>query len=96
MARSSGKERDEIAPVAWQFDWAKRNDVTQNTPPLVAGRLLVSKAASFGHKVGPEARCLAAWDCSVAFYHAPLDEDIVVVLPKGSCSEGFVGSFGGP
>ena len=65
--------------VAQQFDWAKRDDVTQNTPPLV----LVSKAASFGHKIGREARCLAAWDCSVAFHHAPLDEDIVVVPPKG-------------
>ena len=59
---------------AQQCTWAKRDDVTQNTPPLVAARLLVSKASSFGHKVGPEARCLAVWDCSVAFYHAPLDE----------------------
>ena len=76
--------------VAQQYNWAKRDDVTQNTPPLVAARLLVSKAASFGHKVGPEARCLAVWDCSVAFYHAPLGEDIVVVPPKGLCPEGFV------
>ena len=38
--------------VAEQFGWAKRDDETQNTPPLVAARLLVSKAASFGHKVG--------------------------------------------
>ena len=35
-----------------QFNWAKRDDVTQNTPPLVAARLLVSKASSFGRKVG--------------------------------------------
>ena len=38
--------------VAQQFNSAKRDDVTQNTV-----RLLVSKASSFGHKVGPEARC---------------------------------------
>ena len=76
--------------VAHQFNWAQRDDETQNTPPLVAARLLVSKASSFGHKVGAEARCLAGWDCSVAFHHAPLDEDIVVVPPKGLCPAGFV------
>ena len=76
--------------VAQQFTWTKRDDVTQSTPPLVAARLLVSKASSFGHKVGAEARCLAGWDCSVAFYHAPLDEDIVVIPPKGLCPAGFV------
>ena len=74
--------------VAQQFNWAKLDDVTQTTPPLVAARLLVSKASSFGHKVGPKPRCLAVWDCSVAFYQSPLDEDIVVV-PKGLCPEGF-------
>ena len=77
--------------VTRQCKWAKRDDVTQNTPRLVATRLLVSKAASLGHKVGPpEVWCLTAWDCSVAFYHAPLDEDIVVVPPKGLCLQGFV------
>ena len=70
---------------AQQFNWAKRDDVTQNTPPLVAARLLISKASSFGHKIGLEARCLAVWDCSVAFYHGPLDEDIVVISLKGLC-----------
>ena len=45
--------------VAQQFNWTKRADVTQNTPPLVAARILVSMASLFGHKVGPEARCLA-------------------------------------
>ena len=50
--------------VAQQFNWAKRDDVTQNMPPLVAARLLVSKASSSGHKVGPEARCQAVWDCA--------------------------------
>ena len=35
-------------------------------------RLQVSKASSF-------ARCLAGWECSVAFYHSPLDEEIVVM-----------------
>ena len=58
--------------VAQQFNWAKRDDVTQNTPPLVAARLLLSKASSFGREVGPESRYLAVWDCSVAFNHAPL------------------------
>ena len=38
--------------VAQQFNWAKRDDVTQNTPPLVAAPLLVSNSSSFGHKVG--------------------------------------------
>ena len=28
---------------------------------------------------------MAGWKCSVAFYHAPLDEDIVVIPPKGLC-----------
>ena len=75
--------------VAQQFNWAKRDDVTQNTPPLVAARLLVSKALSFGHKVGALARCLAGWDCSVAVCHGPLDEDIVVIPPT-VCPAGFV------
>ena len=47
--------------VAQQFIWAKPDDVTQNTALLVAARLLFSKAASFGHKIGPEALCLALW-----------------------------------
>ena len=72
--------------VAQQFNRAKRDDVT----PLVAVRLLVSTASSSGHKVGAEAQCLASWDCSVAFCHAPLDEDTVVLPPKGLCSVGFV------
>ena len=76
--------------VAEQVNWAKRDDVTQNTPPLVAARHLVSKASSSGHKVGGAgARCLAGWDCSVAFHHAQLDEDIVVIPPKGLCTAGF-------
>ena len=29
------------------------------------------------------------WDCSVAFYHAPLDEHIVVVPSDGLCPVGF-------
>ena len=32
-------------------------------------------------------------DCSAAFYHAPLAEDIMVVPPKGFCTEGFVWQF---
>ena len=75
--------------VAQQFNWAKRDYVTQNAPPLVAARLLVSKASSFAHEDGVEARCLAGWDCSVAFHHAPLDEEIGVIPPKGLC-RGFV------
>ena len=85
-----GAARGKLVRAKWLDDWGKhgmrsrlkRDDVTQNTPPLVAARLLVSKASSFGHKVGAEARCLAGWDCSVAFYHAPLDEDIVVIPSK--------------
>ena len=30
------------------------------------------------------------WDCSVAFCHAPLDEDTVVIPPKGLRPTGFV------
>ena len=75
--------------AAQQFTWANRDDVSQNTPSLVAARLLVGQTSSFGHKVGQETRCLAGWDCSVAFYHAPVDEDIVVVPRKGLCPEGF-------
>ena len=71
-----------------QFNWAKRDDVTQNTPPLVAAHLLVGKASSFGHKVGAEARCLAGWDCSVAVCRAPLDEEIVVIPTKELCPVG--------
>ena len=44
----------------------------------------------FGLKVGAEVRCRAGWDCSVAFYHAPLDEDVVVIAPKELCFAGFV------
>ena len=33
---------------------------------------------------------MAGWDCSAAFYHAPFDEDIVVIPPKGLRPAGFV------
>ena len=33
--------------VAQQLNWAKRDDISQNTPLLVTARLLVSKASSF-------------------------------------------------
>ena len=82
--------------VPKRFNWAKRDDVTQNTSLLVAARLLVSNASPFEHKVGPEARCLAGWDYSVAFYHAPLDEDILVIPPKGLCPVGFAWQLRGP
>ena len=32
---------------------------------------------------------MAGWDCSVAFYHAPVGEDIVVIPPKELCPGGF-------
>ena len=57
--------------IAQQFKWE-----TQNTPLLVAARLLASRASPFGPKVGAEARCQAGWNCSAALYHAPLDEYI--------------------
>ena len=78
-----------------QFNWAERDDVTQDTPPLVAVRLLVSKASSFGHTVGPEERCLAVWDCSVAFHRAPLDETLSSSRRKACAAMDSCG-FGGP
>ena len=33
---------------------------------------------------------MAGWDCSVALCHAQIDEDIVVITPKGLCPAGLV------
>ena len=87
-----GAAQGKLVRAKWLDDWGKNGmrsrlvaqQVTQNSPPLVTARLLVSKAS-----VGAEARCLAGWDCSVAFYHAPLDEDIVAIPPKVLCPAGF-------
>ena len=71
--------------VAQQLNWATRDDV----PLLVIARLFVSKASSFEHMFAAEARNLVGWDCSVVFYHVPLDEDIVVIPLKGLFFAGF-------
>jgi hypothetical protein len=84
-----GKEGVRCRLVAMQINTYKREDVTQNTPPLVAVRLMVSRAATLTTTAGQHCRCLAVWDCSVAFYHAPLDEDIVALPPAGLCPPGF-------
>ena len=50
---------------------------------------MVSRAATLTTTAGQHCRCLAVWNCSVAFYHAPLDEDIVALPPAGLCPSGF-------
>ena len=72
--------------VAQHFDWSKV-DVTQNTPPLVDD---VSKASSFGHKSLQRHDVWLVGIAVLAFYHTPLDEDIVVIPPKELCLAGFV------
>ena len=42
-----GKNGMRSRVVAQQLNWAKRDDITQNTLLLVTARLLVSKASSF-------------------------------------------------
>ena len=68
--------------VAQQLNWAKRDDITQNTLLLVTARLLVSKASSFWTQDWARG--------ALAIHHAPLDEDTVIVPPKGLCTEGLV------
>ena len=64
--------------VAQQFNWAKREDVTQNTPPLVAVRLLVSKAVNFWTQGLSRGAVSGSVGLQCRFScHAPLVEDIV-------------------
>ena len=56
---------------------SKREDVFAATPPLVAMRSNLSRAASRGH-----GRCFGLWDVSVAFFHATIEEEVFVRSPK--------------
>ena len=55
----------------------KREDVFAATPPLAAMRFILSCAALRGH-----GRCLGLWDVSGAFFHATIEEDVFIRLPK--------------
>ena len=68
--------------MAQHFNWAKRDDVTQN------GRCAISRQQSV--IVWTQGWSRGAESGSVAFYHAPFDEIIVVVPPKGVCPVGVV------
>ena len=54
----------------------KGEDVFAVTPPLLAMRFILSRAASRGH-----GRCLGLWDVSV-FFHATIEEQVFVRPPK--------------
>ena len=75
--------------VAKQINYFKRDDVTQNTPPLKVFMAILSLCAT-KRKNSAELRVFAIWDISVAFYHAPMDE-LVYVHPKDKrlCPAGF-------
>ncbi|CAK0831695.1 unnamed protein product [Prorocentrum cordatum] len=54
----------------------KREDVFAGAPPLSAMRYLLSRAASKG-----QARSIATYDVSVAFFHAKMTEELIVRPP---------------
>ena len=55
----------------------KRDDVFAAAPLHAATRSISSRAASRGH-----GRCLGLWNVSVAFFHAPIEEEVFVRPPK--------------
>ena len=76
--------------VAKQVAYDKRDDVSQTTRPLLIFRLLLSIAVSFAPIFCGSAVVLSAWDISVAFFHAVMDELVYVhphrdMVPPGWC-----------
>merc|ERR1712194_82469 len=76
--------------VAKEYNTFKREDVVQNTPPLSIVRLFVSKAATATNQEGRHTKCIAVWDCSVAFFHASITEPIYVRPGDGLAPRGWV------
>ena len=72
--------------VAMQVNYYAREDVQANTPPIKAGRIIISKAACRRE----QGRLVAIYDVSVAFFHAELGENVVVKGPPGICPPGVV------
>lgn len=71
--------------VAKQVRGEKRTDVFAGTPPLSAMRYVISRAASRGRH-----RCLATYDVSVAFFHAPLHETVFIRPPMNLRKDGII------
>ena len=90
MARRLGKEWNEITLWSLSSSIGQHVMTSRRTRHLWSPHVFLSAKRHRLDKVGAEARCLAGWDCSVAFYHAPFDEDSVVNPPKGLCPAGFV------
>ena len=65
---SQKKTRTSEVETGGQSSASKREDVLAATPPSVAMRFILSRAASRGH-----GRCLGLWDVSVAFFHATIE-----------------------
>ena len=68
--------------VATEVNTYGRDDVAANTPPVAVVRLVLSMAAS---KPG---RFVGLHDAEVAFFHAFIDEWIVVIPPRGVRKDG--------
>lgn len=66
--------------VGTQVAYEKRNDAFAATPPLKGVRSLLSLASP---KPPYRKRKLGRWDCSVAFFHAVMDEGVYCRPPKG-------------
>jgi hypothetical protein len=76
--------------VAKEINYFKRADISQNTPPLVVIRLMISLAASVVDASGMHCMCLAVWDCCHAFYHAAINEEIYAIPPRGLAPPGYL------
>ena len=72
--------------VAKQIAHGSRDDVTQSAPALLIFRLLLALACS--GLAGLEA-CFAVFHISVAFFHAKMDELVLVHPPRDKVPEGF-------
>ena len=69
--------------VAMEVAYEVRYDTFAGTPPLKAIKILLSLAASTQSDDGKYRHQIGLHDCSVAFFHADMDELIYVIPPPG-------------
>ena len=70
--------------------WDAREDVHAGTPPLKLMRILVSNAATKKPRNPARPRKLAVYDVSVAFMHAPIQDQIAIVPSVELREDGIV------
>ena len=91
VARRPEKERNEITPGRSAVQLGKNVMMGHRPRHLWLPHVSLSaKSRRSDTRLVQRRDVWQVWDCSVAFHRAPLDEDIVVIPPKGLCPAGFV------